>query len=86
MNAVDVVGLLGDDRSSEFTIEKVVAMDVQYDLETRKAYQAKIEDDPAARITTGQEESAEFAGEMSEVKLLAAFATKGSGLINEHSN
>lgn len=80
----DAVGLLGDDRSSEFTIEKVMAMDVQYDLETRKAYQAKIEDEPAARITTRQEELAELAGEMSEVKLLAAVATKGSGLINEH--
>ncbi|MET4222584.1 hypothetical protein ABIB00_007823 [Bradyrhizobium sp. LB14.3] len=32
---------------------------------------------PAARITTRQEELAELAGEMSEVKLLAAFATKG---------
>ncbi|MGY4364194.1 hypothetical protein ACVW1A_000259 [Bradyrhizobium sp. LB1.3] len=80
----DAVGLLGDDRSSEFTIEKVMAMDVQYDLETRKAYQAKIEDEPAARITTRQEELAELAGEMSEVKLLAAVATKVSGLINEH--
>lgn len=59
----DAVGLLGDDRSSEFTIEKVMVMDVQYDLETRKAYQAKIEDEPAARITTRQEEFPELAGE-----------------------
>lgn len=55
----DAVGLLGDDRSSEFTIEKVMAMDVQYDFETRKAYQAKIEDEPAARITTRQGELAD---------------------------
>lgn len=38
-------------------------MDVQYDLETRKAYQARIEDEPAARITTKREELAELAGE-----------------------
>lgn len=72
----DALGLLGDDRSSEFTTEKVMAMDVQYDLETRKAYRAKIDDEPAARITTRQKELGELAGEMSEVKLLAAVAPK----------
>ncbi|OKO86316.1 MULTISPECIES: nitrogenase cofactor biosynthesis protein NifB [unclassified Bradyrhizobium] len=79
----DAVGLLGEDRSGEFTTEKVMAMDVQYDLEARKVYQARIEDERAANIATS-EELAELAGEMSEINLLAAVATKGSGLINEH--
>ncbi|WP_409241943.1 nitrogenase cofactor biosynthesis protein NifB [Bradyrhizobium sp. NC92] len=80
----DAIGLLGDDRSAEFTTEKIIAMDVEYDLKTRKAYHAKVEDERKAKIAARQEELATIAGEMSEIKLLAAVATKGSGLINEH--
>ncbi|WP_430516869.1 nitrogenase cofactor biosynthesis protein NifB [Bradyrhizobium yuanmingense] len=80
----DAIGLLGDDRSAEFTTEKIIATDVEYDLKTRKAYHAKVEDEREAKIAARQEELATIAGEMSEIKLLAAVATKGSGLINEH--
>ncbi|MFB9267587.1 nitrogenase cofactor biosynthesis protein NifB [Bradyrhizobium erythrophlei] len=80
----DAVGLLGEDRSAEFTIEKVMTMDVKYNLEMRKAYHAKVEDERAAKIAARQEELAEIAGETSEITPLVAVATKGSGLINEH--
>src|SRR5690606_38002827 len=39
----DAVGLLGEDRSAEFTTDKIMAMEVNYDGETRKAYQVEVE-------------------------------------------
>jgi len=78
------VGLLGEDRSAEFTTDKIMAMDVNYDLDSRKAYQAKVEEERVAKVAAKQEELATLAGEMSDIKLLTAVATKGSGLINEH--
>src|ERR1035438_1458823 len=80
----DAVGLLGEDRSAEFSTEKIMAMEVNYDSETRKAYQAKVEEERVAKVAAKQEELATLAGEMSDIKLLTAVATKGSGLINEH--
>jgi len=80
----DAVGLLGEDRSAEFTTDKIMAMDVNYDLDSRKAYQAKVEEERVAKVAAKQEELATLAGEMSDIKLLTAVATKGSGLINEH--
>jgi len=80
----DAVGLLGEDRSAEFTTEKIMAMEVKYDAETRKAYQEKVEEERVAKVVAKQEELAELAGASSDIKVLAAVATKGSGLINEH--
>ncbi|SFN91375.1 nitrogen fixation protein NifB [Bradyrhizobium sp. Rc3b] len=80
----DAVGLLGEDRSAEFTTDQVMKMDVQYDLEMRKGYQDRIERARAAKVAAAQKELAELAGEMSAITLLVAVATKGSGLINEH--
>jgi iron-sulfur cluster assembly accessory protein len=39
----DAVGLLGEDRSDEFTLDKIDAMDVVYDLDKRRAYQQQVE-------------------------------------------
>ena len=80
----DAVGLLGEDRSAEFTTDKIMAMEVNYDLDSRKAYQAKVEDERVAKAAAKQEELSTLAGEQSDIKLLIAVATKGSGLINEH--
>jgi nitrogen fixation protein NifB len=80
----DAVGLLGEDRSAEFTTEKIMAMEVDYDLESRKAYQEKVEEERVAKVAAKQEELATLAGAASDIKLLIAVATKGSGLINEH--
>ena len=43
----DAVGLLGEDRSAEFTTDKIMEMEVNYDLESRKAYQEKVESERA---------------------------------------
>jgi len=80
----DAVGLLGEDRSAEFTTEKIMAMEVKYDADTRKAYQEKVEEERVAKLVAKQEELAELASASSDIKVLAAVATKGSGLINEH--
>ncbi|MTV18261.1 MULTISPECIES: nitrogenase cofactor biosynthesis protein NifB [Bradyrhizobium] len=80
----DAVGLLGEDRSAEFTTDQVMKMDVKYDLKMRKAYQDRVEDERAAKAAASKEELGELAGEVSEITLLVAVATKGAGLINEH--
>lgn len=80
----DAVGLLGEDRSAEFTKEKIVAMNINYDAEARQAYQAKIEEARLAKTVHRQEDVREHTGGTSDIKVLVAVATKGSGLINEH--
>lgn len=80
----DAVGLLGEDRSAEFTTDKIMEMDVNYDLETRQAYQAKVEVERQATVAAKQAELATLAGEHSDIKILIAVATKGGGRINEH--
>ena len=80
----DAVGLLGEDRSAEFTTEKIMAMDVVYDAESRKAYQEQVENERQEKVAARSEELQELAGEDSDIKILIAVATKGSGRINEH--
>jgi nitrogen fixation protein NifB len=80
----DAVGLLGEDRSAEFTTDKIMAMDVEYDIGSRRAYQEKVEEERLATVAAKQAELGTLAGEMSDVKLLIAVATKGGGRVNEH--
>ena len=80
----DAVGLLGEDRSAEFTTEKIEAMEVTYDLETRKAYQAAVEHERNAVVAAKKAEMESLAGEHSDIKMLIAVATKGGGKVNEH--
>jgi len=80
----DAVGLLGEDRSNEFTTEKVMEMDVHYDLEIRQAYQEEVERQRQAVVAARNAELKTLAGEESAISILIAVATKGSGRINEH--
>ncbi len=80
----DAVGLLGEDRSAEFTTEKIMDMEVNYDLDTRKAYQEKGETERQAKVAAKQAELETLAGEISDTKILIAVATKGGGRVNEH--
>jgi nitrogen fixation protein NifB len=80
----DAVGLLGEDRSSEFSTEKVMEMDIQYDAEGRKAYQQKVEVERQATVLAKQAEMADLEAEFSDLKVLIAVATKGHGRVNEH--
>ncbi len=80
----DAVGLLGEDRSQEFTTDKVAAMEVNYDADARKAYQAFVEKEREDQQAAMQAELAGLAEEAGHANVLVAVATKGSGRINEH--
>ncbi|EGD60380.1 nitrogenase cofactor biosynthesis protein [Novosphingobium nitrogenifigens DSM 19370] len=79
----DAVGLLGEDRSAEFTTDKIMAMDVQYDAEGRKAYQEAVEAERQAKVAAKADEIAGLDA-VGEISVLVAVATKGHGVINEH--
>ncbi|CAM3711768.1 nitrogenase cofactor biosynthesis protein NifB [Polaromonas hydrogenivorans] len=82
----DAVGLLGEDRSEEFTMDKLEQMEVVYDLGKRKTYQDKVEVERQAQHAAKQEalaaSSALMAGD--DLQVLVAVATKGGGRVNEH--
>lgn len=81
----DAVGLLGEDRSDEFTIAQVEQMDVVYDIEKRRAYQEKVESEREAQQAAKQAAVAETQAQGGvDMKLLVAVATQGQGRINQH--
>ncbi len=82
----DAVGLLGEDRSDEFTPEKIEQMEVVYDLDRRRAYQDQVEIERQAQQAAKQEALAAAAAmaAVSDLKVLVAVATKGGGRVNEH--
>jgi len=80
----DAVGMLGEDRSAEFSTEKVMEMEVNYDLKTRQAYQAKVELQREAVAEARTAELKTLVGNRSGIAIQIAVATKGSGRINEH--
>ncbi len=79
----DAVGLLGEDRSDEFTLEQVDKMEVVYDLDKRRAYQQKVEAERAAQVAA---KKTALAAQQADdgMKVLVAVATKGQGKVNEH--
>jgi len=79
----DAVGLLGEDRSQEFTKDKFMDMAPTYDLETRQQVHAGIEHFQAeqnqkkAKVAKNPQAAA-------TPKILVAVTTKGSGIVNQH--
>lgn len=80
----DAVGLLGEDRSREFTLEKMREMKVDYDPEKRRAYQSQVEQERLEMRKAKEEGLKALADVHSDLKILVAVATKGHGIINEH--
>jgi nitrogen fixation protein NifB len=80
----DAVGLLGEDRSAEFTTEKLDGREVVYDATVRKAYQETVESERQAKVAAKQEGLVQLQGLKTEIKVLLAVATKGGGKVNEH--
>lgn len=86
----DAVGLIGEDRGSEFTKNTFADMNfddlmVKYDLEGRQATQAKIEEfrfflDKANERVRKEKEELSSTG----VTVLIAVTTAGEGMINQH--
>ncbi|MEM9768612.1 MAG: nitrogenase cofactor biosynthesis protein NifB [Cyanobacteria bacterium P01_D01_bin.71] len=80
----DAVGLLGEDRSQEFTKEKFMKMSSDYSLEQRQAVHINIEQN---RTTVAEKKAAAQvvkASKANSPKVLVAVATKGGGLVNQH--
>ncbi|HQR53190.1 MAG TPA: nitrogenase cofactor biosynthesis protein NifB [Burkholderiales bacterium] len=80
----DAVGLLGEDRSAEFTTDKVENLEVVYDLERRREYQTHVEAERQEKVRAKAAALAGLDAAASNIQLLIAVATKGGGRINEH--
>jgi nitrogen fixation protein NifB len=80
----DAVGLLGEDRSAEFTTDKLDEMEVTYDASLRQAYQETVETERQAKVAAKSAEMTKLAGVDTDIKVLLAVATKGGGRVNEH--
>jgi nitrogen fixation protein NifB len=79
----DAVGLLGEDRSQEFTKDKFMEMAPEYDLLTRQVVHATIEQKREVLAETRNQRKAAIESVISP-KILVAVATKGGGLVNQH--
>jgi nitrogen fixation protein NifB len=86
----DAVGLLGEDRGAEFTMEKIEAMEIDYAaaMETRRQVHAAIEASRAAQQRKIGEAFVALTA-LNRCKreprpVLMAVATVGGGLINQH--
>jgi len=83
----DAVGLLGEDRSEEFTLDKIENMEVVYDLDKRRAYQEKVE---LERQSQHQAKVDALAAALDlenvdpDMQVLLAVATEGHGKVNQH--
>jgi nitrogen fixation protein NifB len=79
----DAVGLLGEDRSQEFTKESFLEMAPDYDIQKRQEVHAQIakvrEEQQALKAAKAAAKKAADAP-----KILVAVATKGGGLVNQH--
>jgi len=84
----DAVGLLGEDRSEEFTLDKIEEMEVVYDLDKRKSYQDKVEverqSQHAAKVEALETAKANMPAVDPDMKVLVAVATEGHGRVNLH--
>lgn len=85
----DAVGLLGEDRGEEFTLDKIAAMDIDYDsaMKTRAVIHAgileELEEKDAKRKRLAGMSAAPVAA-VDTRPVLMAVATSGGGLINQH--
>jgi nitrogen fixation protein NifB len=79
----DAVGLLGEDRSQEFTKDKILEITPEYDLAKRQEVHEGIEKFQQ-EIKAAKEKAKADKKVANSPKILVAVATKGSGLVNQH--
>lgn len=85
----DAVGMLGEDRADEFSMDKVETMQIDYQsaMKKRIEYQASVEEKRAAQKQS-QQNSVSLSSLMPKKKqhrpVLMAVATQGGGVINQH--
>lgn len=84
----DAVGLLGEDRGDEFTLDKIEDMDIDYQaaMEKRKVIHQAIEAEMNSKRATKSEAAAQQAAapKLMTRPVLMAVATSGQGVINQH--
>lgn len=80
----DAVGLLGEDRSDEFTLDKIEQMEIVYDLDKRRQYQEQVETERQAQHQAKENAMAEANSAHEDLKVLVAIATEGGGRVNQH--
>lgn len=80
----DAVGLLGEDRGDEFTMEKIEEMDIDYSsaMEKRKVIHQAIAEELSVKQNNPEKETVDF--EKNYRPVLMAVATSGGGVINQH--
>jgi len=90
----DAVGMLGEDRGEEFTLEKIAEMDIDYDeaMKTRSAVHAGIQEALMQKESRQKPESQDVKASTTTMDrsatdqraVLMAVATKGQDIINQH--
>lgn len=80
----DAVGLLGEDRSQEFTKDKFLEMSPEYDFQQRQEVHAGIEKFREELKAAKDKVLANKQQAANSPKILVAVATKGGGLVNQH--
>jgi nitrogen fixation protein NifB len=79
----DAVGLLGEDRSQEFSKEKFLEMTPEYDMEQRATVHEGIEKFKE-ELKVAKDKALAGKKYANSPKILVAVATKGGGLVNQH--
>ncbi|MGZ5001053.1 MAG: nitrogenase cofactor biosynthesis protein NifB [Methylomonas sp.] len=84
----DAVGLLGEDRGDEFTMDKIENMEIDYQaaMEKRKVIHEAIAEEMHSKRAAKLESAAQHAAEekLNTRPVLMAVATSGQGVINQH--
>nr|WP_249209270.1 nitrogenase cofactor biosynthesis protein NifB [Magnetospirillum sulfuroxidans] len=79
----DAVGMLGEDLSQDFTMDKIDA-EVEYDPEARRLYREVVERERADRQAAVTKAEDTLAAAETAPARLVAVATKGGGRVNQH--
>ena len=80
----DAVGMLGEDRNTEFTQEKVDAMEVAYDAAVHADYLNRIERQRQESAEKAMNSLSEIDTTRDDIRILVAIASKGDGKISQH--
>ncbi|MBD2488655.1 nitrogenase cofactor biosynthesis protein NifB [Aulosira sp. FACHB-615] len=80
----DAIGLLGEDRSQEFTKENFLEMTPEYDFSKRQEVHEGIEKFREEIKAAKEKAKAGTQQTANNPKILVAVATKGGGLVNQH--
>ncbi len=79
----DAVGMLGEDLSQDFTLDKLDAAPAAYDPEPRRLYREVVEQERADRAAAAAQAASTLRNLDTPARLIAV-CTKGGGRINQH--